>query len=65
MIEVYPRMDEPTYEELEHKCAWLRGGLNEARRSCQKTVAWNVVLLVMFVVSTTLLVLTWSGYITV
>lgn len=65
MIQVYPREDEPTYEELEHKCSQLRGSLNEARRSCRYTAEWNRALLALFVISAVLLVLTWGGCITV
>lgn len=65
MIEVYPRMDEPTYEELEHRCIRLDGSLKEARRNCRETAAWNAAFLAMTVISTTLLVLTWSGYIAI
>lgn len=61
MIQVYPREDEPTYEELEHKCSQLRGSLNEARRSCREALAWKGAFLIVTAVSVTLLVLTWGG----
>lgn len=65
MIDVYPREDEPTYEELERKCTWLQGCLHEARRSSQDALAWKGAFLIVTAVSVTLLVLTWSGYLAV
>lgn len=65
MIEVDSREDEPTYEELEHKCTWLRGSLYEARRSRREALEWKGAFLIVAAVSTVLLVLTWSGYLAV
>ncbi|MCI6140252.1 MULTISPECIES: hypothetical protein [Clostridium] len=63
MIQIIPTAKEPTYEELKETCAWLKGRLKEARRDCREALKWRTALLLTSAVSTTLLALTWGGYI--
>lgn len=65
MIHVKPKLDEPTYEELQQECIWLKGSLREARRICRENAGWKMGLLFTSTVSTLILILTWAGCISI
>ena len=65
MIQVIPPPNKQTYEELQQKCAWLKGRLRESHRNYLDAQAWKIALSITSTVSTVLLILTWMGYISI
>lgn len=51
--------------ELEQANIWLAGRLEEARETQSNIARWNLSQTVMLAVTVTLLVLTWTGYISI
>lgn len=55
----------PSYWELEDKVIWLQGSLEEARKGQDNAERLSMMCLVLLAITSTLLVLTWSGIIVV
>lgn len=51
--------------ELTQANIWLAGGLDEERMMQRELEHWRMALAVMLAVTVTLLVLTWTGYISI
>ena len=51
----------PSYWELEDKVIWLQGSLEEARKGQDNAERLSMMCLVLLAITSTLLVLTWSG----
>ncbi|KMW23724.1 hypothetical protein [Enterocloster citroniae] len=51
--------------ELTQANIWLAGGLHEERMMQRGSEQWRMALAIMLAVTVTLLVLTWTGYISI